>query len=120
MQADRHAPSGTAHLEHGLRSSSRVSVSGLRALVDDALRKAVAAERDGDAREAEAADRDSMRELCAAARANDVQAETLILAIKESWRHLPDAYGANRLDSEVTLATVITRCIREYYGPGRG
>jgi hypothetical protein len=87
--------------------------------VDAVLRPAVATVRDGIPCGTATTDRDPMRELCAAARANEVRAETLLLAIKESWRRLPESYGPGRLDAEVTLAAVITRCIREYYGPGR-
>lgn len=119
MHTDHHAPSGAAHLEHGFISSSRELAPGLRALVDDVLRAAFAESRAGSLRAAAIADRDPMRELCAAARANDVRAESLILAIKDSWRRLPDSHGSNRLDAEVTLAAVITGCIREYYGPRR-
>jgi hypothetical protein len=117
MLADHHAPSGAAPLEHEFVSSSRELVPGLRPLVDDVLRPAAIAIRDGIPHAAAIADRDPMRELCAAARANEVQAETLILAIKDSWRRLPETRGADRLDAEVTLASVVTRCIREYYGP---
>jgi hypothetical protein len=58
---------------------------------------------------------DAVRSVCAMARANDVRAETLILAIKAEWRQLPEANGATRMDAEVTLATLITMCIKEYY-----
>ena len=60
-----------------------------------------------------------MGELCAAARASEVRAEALILAIKDGWRRIPEAHGQHRLDAEVTLAALITSCIREYYGPRR-
>ena len=119
MRVDHYAPAGAAHLEHGFLPPPRESVTGLRPLVDDVLRAAVATSHTDGRRAAVIADRDPMRELCAAARASDVRAETLILAIKESWRRLPESHGASRLDGEVTLATVITRCIREYYGPCR-
>jgi hypothetical protein len=120
MRADHHASSSTGHVEHGLRTPARDSVPDrIWALVDDVLRAAGARARNGNPRETVIADRDPMGELCAAARAHDVQAETLILALKDSWRRLPESHGPNRLDSEVMLATVITRCIREYYGPRR-
>ena len=119
MRADQSALSGAVHREDALLSSTRESTSILRALVDDVLRAAVAAEGDGLPYAVARADRDPMGELCAAARANDVRAETLILAIKDAWRRFPESRGASRLDSEVTLATVITKCIREYYGPRR-
>jgi hypothetical protein len=60
---------------------------------------------------------DAVREVCAMARATDVRAETLILAIKGVWRQLPEAHGMTRLDAEVTLAALITLCIKEYYVP---
>ena len=118
MRADQHASSGAAQLAHGFQSSRELA-PGLRALVDDVLRAAFAAMHAGGSHAAGIADRDPMRELCAAARASEVRAETLILAIKDGWRRLPQAHGSNRLDAEVTLAEVITRCIREYYGPRR-
>ena len=119
MRTDHQAPSGAAHVEHEFNSSSHESAPHLQALVDDVLRAAFPGTRNGDALVAGVADRDPMGELCAAARANDVRAETLILTIKDRWRHLPEFQGAGRLDAEIMLATVITGCIREYYGPGR-
>ena len=119
MRADHDAPSGAANRGDTLVSSTRGSAPALRSLVDDVLREAVAAERGSVPYAPEMTIRDPMRELCAAARANDVRAETLILTIKDAWRRFPESRGANRLDSEVMLATVITRCIREYYGPRR-
>jgi hypothetical protein len=118
MRADQHALSGSEIRDQEFFSSSRQPAAELRPLVEEVLRSAVAA-RGGSAHAAVIGDRDPMRELCAAARAGDVRAETLILALKDGWRRLPDAHAANRLDGEVTLAVVITRCIREYYGPRR-
>lgn len=119
MLTDHHAPSAAPQLEHALISSSHELVPDLRPLVDAVLRPAVAALRDGIPHTTLVADRDPMRELCAAARANEVRAEALILAIKSSWRRLPECYGESRMEAEITLAAVITRCIREYYGPSR-
>ena len=119
MRADHQASSSAAQLEHGFISSSRELAPDLRPLVDAVLRPAVATVRDGIPYGTAIADRDPMRELCAAARANEVRAETLVLAIKDSWRRLPESYGPSRLEAEVTLAAVITKCIREYYGPRR-
>jgi hypothetical protein len=119
MRSDHHVPSGGPHVERESLASSRAPVPGLQALVDDVLRTAVAAARDGSLRGTLVADSDPMSELCAAARANDVRAETLLLAIKDRWRRLPESHGPGRLDAEVTLAAVITRCIREYYAPRR-
>ena len=118
MRADHEAPSSSGpNLEHGFLSSRRTSVPDLRALVDDVLRAAVAAARDGSPHATSATHGDAMRELCATARAKDVRAETLILAIKDGWRRLPQSNGGSRLDTEATLAAVITGCIREYYAP---
>jgi hypothetical protein len=118
MRADHYASSGASRREHEFQGPPREPVRDLRPLVDDVLRTAVAVMREGVAR-ATIADLDPMRELCAAARARDVRAETLILALKDAWRRLPDTHGANRLEADAMLATVITRCIREYYGPRR-
>ena len=117
MHTDHHALSGAAHPEHSFGSRPLESAPRLRSLVDDVLREAIAAMRARGSRAPVAADRDPMRELCAAARANEVRAEEVILAIKDGWRRLPESHGTNRLDAEVALAAVITRCIREYYGP---
>ena len=117
MRADHHASSGGAHLEHETLSQSRAPVRDLQALVDDVLRSAVAAAAHGGRYPTAWEDGEPMRELCAAARANDVRAETLLLAIKDRWRRLPQSHGASRMDGEITLAAVITRCIKEYYGP---
>ena len=84
--------------------------------MDEVLRPAVAALREGMPYMAGRMDRGPMGELCAAARASEVRAETLILALKDSWRRLPECYGENRMEAEITLAAVITRCIGEYYG----
>jgi hypothetical protein len=119
MRADHHAPSGGAQLEHEPFSPSRAPVRDLQPLVDDVLRSAVAAAAHGGGYVTTWEDGDPMRELCAAARANDVRAETLLLAIKDRWRRLPQSHGASRMDGEVTLAAVITGCIKEYYGPRR-
>ena len=56
-------------------------------------------------------------EVCATARANDVRAEALILLLKSTWWRLPEAHDARRHDAEITLAEVITLCIKEYYAP---
>ena len=117
MRADHNAPSGATRPGDTLVSSTRESAPGLRPLVDDVLRAAVAAAHKEVSYAAGIADRDPIGELCAAARANDVRAETVILAIKDAWRRFPESRGTSRLDSETTLATVITKCIREYYGP---
>jgi hypothetical protein len=119
MRADHNAPSGAANGGDTLVSSPREAAPGLRALVDDVLRAAVAAERNSVPFAAGIAHRDPLGELCAAARANDVRAETLILAIKDAWRRFPESHAPSRLDSDVMLATVVTKCIREYYGPRR-
>jgi hypothetical protein len=119
VRADHYAPSGEAHLNHETLSPSRPPVRDLKALVDDVVRSAVAAAAHGGGYVTTWEDGDPMRELCAAARANDVRAETLLLAIKDRWRRLPQSHGASRMDGEVTLAAVITGCIKEYYGPRR-
>ena len=119
MLTDQHALAGAPQMEHGLASSSHELAPDLRALVDAVLHSAVAAVRDGTPYATVIADRDPMGELCAAARAHEVRAETLILAIKDGWRRVPECYGQRRPEAEATLARVITRCIREYYGPRR-
>ena len=114
MLTDRHVPSGVSPLEREF-VSSRAFAPDLRALVDTVLRPAIAAVRDGMPYVPTRMDRGRMGELCAAARANEVRAETLILALKDSWRRLPECYGENRLEAEIALAALITQCIGEYY-----
>lgn len=120
MRAEQEtSTTGGTSLEHRIFSPQRVSVPDLQALVDDVLRSVVAAVREGTPQVRAVVNRDPMRELCAAARAGEVRAETVILAIKDGWRRLPESQGGIRLDAEATLATVITGCIREYYAPRR-
>lgn len=119
MLADHQAPSATSQLEQRSTASSRDLAPELRALVDEILRPAFAALRGGMPYAAARVDRGPMRALCAAARARDMRAEALILAIKDSWRRVPECYGENRMEAEIALARVITSCIGEYYEPRR-
>lgn len=118
MHADEHSPdSAAASWEHTLTSASRDSAVRLRTLVDDMLRAVPATTHDDASFTATGVGRDPLRELCAVARASDVRPETLILAIKAGWRRVPRSLGTSRREAEATLARVITRCIKEYYGP---
>lgn len=92
----------------------------LRAAVHEVLRCAFLGVRNGGS--TPTLDDDTcgaVRSMCAMARATDTRAETLILAIKGGWRQLPEAHGTTRMDAEVTLAALITMCIKEYYAPQR-
>ena len=92
----------------------------LRAPVYELLRCVFRPAEEGGSAEGTAHDtHDAVRSVCAMARANDIRAETLILAIKAGWRQLPESHGTSRMDTEVTLAALITLCIKEYYAPQR-
>jgi hypothetical protein len=101
------------------RNGSRVSID-LRAPVHELLRRAFrTARNDGAAERLDYDTHDAARSVCAMARANDIRAETVILAIKAGWRQLPESRGTSRMDAEATLAELITLCIKEYYAPQR-
>ena len=61
---------------------------------------------------------ETLQEICATARANDLRVEALILDLKATWWQLSEAHGTTRRDAEIALAEVITLCIKEYYTPG--
>lgn len=63
---------------------------------------------------------DNLRELlcraAADARSKDVQAEQLLLILKDIWYALPEVAGAASRDVEnALLQEMISRCIQEYY-----
>lgn len=99
-------------------SSSGRAEGDLRAAVFAVVRCAFQSPHyGGSANEVDDRTLDAVRSICAMARANEVRAETLILAIKGGWRQIPEARGMTRIDAEVKLAGLITMCIREYYAP---
>lgn len=101
------------------RDGSRASID-LRAPVHELLRRAFRAARNGGSADRMDHDtHDAARSVCAMARANDIRAETVILAIKAGWRQLPESRDPSRLDAETTLAELVTLCIKEYYAPQR-
>jgi hypothetical protein len=57
------------------------------------------------------------REFCATERADDLRVEALILLLTATWWRLPEVHGVTRLDAEITLAELITLCIKEYFAP---
>ena len=103
-----------------LPSSAAETPIDLRASVYEVLRCGFRSGRNGAATDGPDDDtHDAVRSVCAVARANEVPAESLILAIKAGWRQFPQGHGLTRLDAEVTLAELITMCIKEYYAPQR-
>ena len=99
-------------------SLAEESSGELRELVLQALRVAIDRDREGGSAGGSKEDlREILREICATARANELRAEALILRFKATWWHLPEAHDARRRDAEITLAGVITLCIKEYYAP---
>lgn len=117
------SPGRTSHARPGTASEVEVPLatdvtSDLRASVHEVLRRAFRhARNDGATARMDEDTHDAMRSVCAMARATDVRAETLILAIKGGWRQLPEAQGATRMDAEIMLAALVTMCIKEYYAP---
>jgi hypothetical protein len=119
-------PQLTSHLQWGaspeagrLSPAARTTVE-LLASVHELLRCAFRSARsDGSIDGRDAGTADAVRSVCAMARAHDVRAETLILAIKAEWRQFPEANGTTRMDAEVTLTTLVTMCIKAYYAPHR-
>jgi hypothetical protein len=103
-----------------LSASAADAAIDLRSPVHELVRCALRAAHNGGA--ADGTDHDThgaVQSLCDMARANDVRAETVILAVKAGWRQLPDLHGMSRMDAEAALAELITRCIKEYYAPQR-
>ena len=117
MQAEHHSSGAPASLEQARPSAPHATIPRLRALVDDVLRTAFVRTRDDRSLDQPTMGPDPMRELCAVARANDLRPEAVILAIKDGWRRFPESHVQSRLESEATVAVIITRCIKEYYRP---
>jgi len=74
--------------------------------------------------------RQGVREACDAARGHGLQAEDLLVIVKQSWREVSDddvleeqrrrastPSSATQARSEEALAEVITMCIKEFYRP---
>jgi len=74
--------------------------------------------------------RQGLREACEAARGHGLQAEDLLVIVKQSWREVSDddvlegqrrrastPSSATQARSDEALAEVITMCIKEFYRP---
>ena len=60
-----------------------------------------------------------LRRTCDAAREQDTLVERLLILLKDAWREQPVGWPKRHIDSEDTLARLITLCIEEYYAPIR-
>ena len=60
---------------------------------------------------------EALREASAEARHKNIQAEQLLVILKELWYEIPDVKrAAGSPGQRVLLQRVITKCIQEYYG----
>jgi hypothetical protein len=63
--------------------------------------------------------RAAVRELCDDAHRRHLQAEQLLIAIKDAWRSMPEARTDARLGApQHSLDRFISLCIEEYYARG--
>jgi hypothetical protein len=88
-------------------------VAEIRVLARVAVARAMAAASrgvrpDGDLRT-------SLKSVCDAARGRGLQAEAVVLVVKESWRHLVDPQLIERHLADAALEKLITMCITEFY-----
>lgn len=88
----------------------------LRELTRLALLRAVAGGRLGRQR-SDFAFRESVRELCHAAREQGLRVEQLLVALKQCWSGMIDGHDLGRAESEERLNGLVTLCIKEYYQP---
>jgi len=59
--------------------------------------------------------RASLRSACDAARRCGLKAESLVLIVKDSWRHLADPILIDRYAANAALQRLVTMCIDEFY-----
>lgn len=109
------APSGVTMSVDTERSEGGDGVAEIRVLARIAVARAMAAASrgarpDGDLRA-------TVTSVCAAARRRGFEAETVVLVVKDSWRHLVDPALIERHLAEAALAHLITMCITEFYSP---
>jgi hypothetical protein len=88
----------------------------LRAVADRVARSA----RDGDPRRGlDEGGREALDVACRAARERGLQAEHVVLALKELWRVLPEPRQLERHDAHAALAYLVTECVTAFYAPAR-
>ncbi len=96
------------------RPTTVVSRAQLRDVTDGAIRRALRAAARG-AFDDEL--RSALDDACTAARDHGVPVEQLIILLKECWGELPKTQCVVRSEADVTIARVVTMCIRVYYAP---
>jgi hypothetical protein len=96
------------------RDEQGVSLPAARAALVAHL-KASASAALPESRDAQRA-RHAVRELCDDAHQRHLQAEQLLIAIKDAWRSMPEARADARLGApQHSLDRFISLCIEEYY-----
>ena len=134
MDHDRRAPIGEKQssrpphqpfdaqrpVERDELADSRVVSADLHEAIQQALHLAARATlRDGLNGDPDQRARQALDAVCALARRDELRIEQLLILLKDAWRHLPEVQRASRLDADVTLARVITHCIKGFYRPSR-
>lgn len=56
-----------------------------------------------------------LRATCAAARADGLHVEELLVILKDSWHRLADTAFVTRDDADAMLEKIVSMCIREFY-----
>ena len=67
----------------------------------------------------EAEVREAMRGACSVARGEGVQPEHLLVALKQVWLEMPETRRMLPDAREITLSSLVTLCIKEYFAPWR-
>jgi hypothetical protein len=97
------------------RDEGEVSLLAARAALVAHLKASGPAASPAEQRDAQRA-RQAVRELCEDAHRRHLQAEQLLIAIKDAWRAMPEARANARLGvPHDSLDRFISLCIEEYY-----
>jgi hypothetical protein len=67
----------------------------------------------------DAAGRAALDAACRAAREAGLEAEHVLLALKDAWRGLPELRHVERHTAESALARLVSACIAAFYAPAR-
>jgi hypothetical protein len=131
MDHERRAPIDTNHAQRetlDARQSIDVAQWGdapvravdLHASIQYALRSAARTARNPSLNgEPDEHSRNALDLVCQLAWRNNLRIEQLLVLLKDEWRHLPEVRSVARMDADVTLACVVTHCIKEFYRPSR-
>ena len=97
------------------RRTDTLSRVRLRDVSDGDLLRALRAAARGDFSNGEI--QIAIESACAAARAQGIAAEQLLIVLKEYWRELPEARRLLGRDAYEMRARLVTMCIDAYYAP---